>query len=118
MEFNQQSPIYLQIADTLCEKVLTGEWQPEDRVPSVRDYGSELGVNPNTIMRSYDFLQSMDIFFNKRGIGYFISPDAKEIIKKTQREKYLKEELPSTVKRMKLLGITLEEFNSIWNEAE
>ncbi|MCI2082158.1 MAG: GntR family transcriptional regulator [Bacteroidales bacterium] len=114
MEFNQQNPIYLQIADVLCEKILSEEWVPGDRIPSVREYGAALGVNPNTIMRSYDYLQSMDIFYNKRGIGYFVADNAKFTIQKRQREHFLNKDLPMLIKRMKLLGITIEEFASLW----
>ncbi len=55
MDFKKQKPIYLQIADTLCERIVAGEWQVDERVPSVRDVAAELGVNPNTVMRTYDY---------------------------------------------------------------
>ena len=55
MDFKKQKPIYLQIADTLSERILAGEWQVDERVPSVRDVAAELGVNPNTVMRTYDY---------------------------------------------------------------
>ena len=86
MDFNSDKPIYLQIADGICDRILSGELASEDRIPSVREYGAELGVNPNTMMRSYDKLLNEGIVYNKRGIGYFIAPDAKE--------KVLEESLP------------------------
>ena len=58
MDFKKQKPIYLQIADTLCERIMAGEWQVDERIPSVRDVAAELGVNPNTVMRTYDHLQN------------------------------------------------------------
>lgn len=112
MEFNEHKPIYLQIADTLCDKILTGEWVTEDRIPSIRELGAALGVNPNTIMRTYDHLQSIDVIYNKRGVGYFISPGSKDSIIKIQKERFIKEELPKIVTRMNLLGIEPSEvFN-------
>lgn len=72
MEFNEHKPIYLQIADNLCDKILGGEWQPEERIPSVRELGTLLGVNPNTIMRTYDHLQSLEVIFNKRESATYI----------------------------------------------
>ncbi|MDD3033749.1 MAG: GntR family transcriptional regulator [Bacteroidales bacterium] len=109
MEFNEHKPIYLQIADNLCDKILSGEWQPEERIPSVRELGIVLGVNPNTIMRTYDHLQSADVIFNKRGVGYFISKDAKETIIAAQRNQFIQEELPKILKKMALLGINPSE---------
>ena len=57
MEFKDKQSIYLQIADYVCEQIVLGQWPPGERIPSVRDLASTLEVNPNTVMRTYDFLQ-------------------------------------------------------------
>jgi len=105
MEFNEHKPIYLQISDTICDKILGDEWREEERIPSVRELGITLGVNPNTIMRTYDHLQSIDIIYNKRGVGYYVTAGAKATIVSLQREQFIKEELPKITKRMNLLGL-------------
>jgi DNA-binding transcriptional regulator YhcF (GntR family) len=94
----------------LYEQILRGELKADDRILSVRDYGIQLGVNPNTIMRSYETMQAAGIIYNKRGIGYFISAEAKDIVLKQMREEFLEKELPEVVKKMKLLGIGIEEI--------
>lgn len=109
MEFNGNKSIYLQICDAICERILSGDLAPDSRIPSVREYGAEIGVNPNTIMRSYEKLTSEGIIYNKRGIGYFISESAPGIVLETQREEFLNNELPLILKRMKLLGIDPKE---------
>lgn len=111
MNFNADKPIYLQIADRLCDRILSGELQGDDRIPSVREYGAEIGVNPNTVIRSYDKLLSEEIFYNKRGIGYFVAPDAREKVLASQREAFLREELPLIRRRMQLLGLDATVFN-------
>ena len=58
MDFKKQKPIYLQIADTMCERILSGEWKSDERIASVREVAEQLGVNPNTALRSFDYLQS------------------------------------------------------------
>jgi len=105
MEFNEHKPIYLQISDTICDKILGDEWREEERIPSVRELGITLGVNPNTIMRTYDHLQSIEIIYNKRGVGYYVTAGAKSTIISLQREQFIKEELPKITKRMNLLGL-------------
>jgi len=110
MEFNAHKPIYLQICDQLYGQILSGELKAEDRLLSVRELGIELGVNPNTIMRSYETMQNAGIIYNKRGIGYFIANEAKELVLKRMREVFINEELPQVIKKMRLLGITEEEF--------
>ena len=76
MEFRETQSIYLQIADYVCEKILLKEWSPGGRIPSVRELAIQLEVNPNTVMRSYEFLQQEQIIFNQRGIGFFAAEDA------------------------------------------
>lgn len=113
MEFNSNKAIYLQICDAICEQILSGGLLPDARIQSVREYGADIGVNPNTVMRSYEKLTNEGIIYNKRGIGYFISPDAREITLQRLRNEFMENELPKIAKRMKLLGIDASVFNDI-----
>lgn len=113
MEFNGNKSIYLQICDGICERILSGELEPDMRIPSVREYGAEIGVNPNTVMRSYEKLTSDNIIYNRRGIGYFISQDAKQIVLQTMKRDFLENEMPQIIKKMHLLGISIEELQVI-----
>lgn len=116
MDFDAHKPIYLQICDQICEKILEGALHAEDRIQSVREMGAELGVNPNTIMRSYDNLQNKGIIYNKRGIGYFVTTEAKEIVIEKMREHFFSNELPLIVKKMELLNIKTEELTDAINK--
>ncbi|MBO8465311.1 MAG: GntR family transcriptional regulator [Bacteroidetes bacterium] len=104
MQFNDNMPIYLQIADRICENILSGKWGSDCRIPSVREMGAEYQVNPNTMMRSYDYLQQKNIIYNKRGIGYFVSPGSISLILEDQRKKLIDNDLPQMIKKMLLLG--------------
>jgi DNA-binding transcriptional regulator YhcF (GntR family) len=110
MDFRKQKPIYLQIADHLSEQVLQGALTPDDRMPSVRDVAASMGVNPNTVVRSFDYLQQEEIIYQRRGVGYFVSPDAKERILAEQRREFLEEDLPLIRQKMQVLGIDLKEI--------
>lgn len=110
MDFHADKPIFLQIADTICDRILSGQLKGDDRVPSVREYGAEIGVNPNTMMRSYEKLTADGVIYNKRGIGYFVAPDAKEQILQVQRREFLEKDVPAIKQRMKLLGLDSEIF--------
>lgn len=105
MDFSENKPIYLQICDAICERILSGEFRPDERIPSVREYGATIGVNPNTVMRTYEKLTEDGVIFNKRGIGYFVSPDAMNVVLENERKEFIENELPAIIKRMKLLGI-------------
>ena len=110
MEFNSNKAIFLQIRDTIREKILSGELKPGERIPSVREYGATIGVNPNTVMRTYERLTSEGVIHNKRGIGYFISDGAKDIVLESSRKEFLEEELPVVVRKMELLGLDPKEI--------
>ena len=106
MTFNDTKPIYLQIADALCDRILSNSYSADERIPSVRELAISISVNPNTVARSYEFLQNSGVIYNKRGIGYFVAQDARELIIQTQKKEFLNEQLPNIIKTMKLLGIT------------
>ena len=112
MDFKNGKSIALQIADNLSERILNGGIALEERIPSVRELAAEMGVNPNTIMRSYAELQSKSIINNQRGIGYFVSKDARNIIKEWRRQDFFNTELPEFVHQMNILGITYSELEA------
>ena len=93
MNFKESKAIYLQIADRICDEVLLGQYQEEERIPSVREYAAVVEVNANTVMRSYDYLQTQGVIYNKRGIGYFVSVGARKLILSLRKEYFLKEEV-------------------------
>ena len=112
MEFRETQAIYLQISDFVCEQILLNRWEIGNRVQSVRELGVELQVNPNTVLRAYDFLQTNNIIFNKRGVGYFVAANAKSEIKSYRRNHFLEKELPILFKNMELLEMTIDELNT------
>ena len=115
MQFEDGKSIFLQIADTITEKVVRGEFPAGEKIPSVRELAAEMGVNPNTVMRTYSELQAMNIIENQRGIGYFVNPDAQKIILKGKKQEFFNTVLPKFLKQAALLGITAEELKSHLN---
>ena len=109
MNFKESKAIYLQIADRICDEVLLGQYQEEERIPSVREYAAVVEVNANTVMRSYDYLQTQGVIYNKRGIGYFVSVGARKLILSLRKEYFLKEEVDYFFKQIFTLGISAEE---------
>ena len=105
MEFDNNKSIYLQITDIICDKILAGELKPGDRIQSVREFGADCQVNPNTIVRSYERLTADGIIYNKRGIGYFIADNALETVLEQQRKEFMEQELPKIKRRLQLLGL-------------
>jgi DNA-binding transcriptional regulator YhcF (GntR family) len=114
MNYNTNLSIFIQIADRICERVLSNEYLSDTRIPSVRELATEMEVNPNTVMRSFEWLQNQGIIYNKRGIGYFIAADARESIRNMRHHAFTGEVLPSVFKEMSLLGISLDELSEAY----
>jgi GntR family transcriptional regulator len=110
MEFKDKQSIYLQIADYICEQILLGKWPVGQRIPSVRDLAAMMEVNPNTVMRTFEFLQNKEIIFNKRGIGYSAEEQAHARILAYRKERFLESELPEFFRTLYLLSISMEEI--------
>jgi GntR family transcriptional regulator len=110
MEFRENEAIYLQIAAYVSERILLGIWPGDEKIPSVRELAVELEVNPNTVVRAYEFLQNKEVIYNKRGIGFYTAEDAIKKIKVYRKERFLGLELPELFRNIYLLDITMEEL--------
>lgn len=116
MNFKESKPIYLQIADRIMDEILQDIYPEEARIPSVREYAATVEVNANTVVRSYDYLQTQEIIFNRRGIGYFVSNGAKNVILSLRRKVFLDEELPEMFRKIRMLDIPIEEITRLFND--
>ncbi|WP_416828897.1 GntR family transcriptional regulator [Ectobacillus polymachus] len=84
MEFSSNLPIYIQIMNLIKTKVVSGEINGGEKLPSVRDFSKELKVNPNTIQRAYQELEREELVITQRGMGTFVTKDIHVIVKLKQ----------------------------------
>ena len=108
----------MQIYELILSRIASTEWAEDERIPSVRELGATLVVNPNTVMRAYERLTDDNLIYNRRGIGYFVSPEAKIRAAEIARQRFIDEQLPVLFARMKSIGITAEEFLTMYNDYE
>ena len=118
MEFQKKDAIYLQIVEKICENILEKRWQEEEKIPSVRELAVTVEVNPNTVMRSYTYLQDMGVIYMKRGIGYFVSESAYKKTIEIMKNNFIKDELPRVFKNMKLLKMDFDELKTRFSQYE
>ncbi len=110
MEFSEPKGIYHQIADQIRDRILQGEWKTGERIPSIRELAIDLGVNPNTVTKSYQALMDREIIENRRGRGYFVSADATAAILDEMRTELVRDELPRLFRAMRVLDIGIDEL--------
>ena len=116
MNFNDNKAIYLQIADRIGDQILAGSLPPDGKVPSVRELAAEIEVNANTVVRTYEYLQQSGVIYTKRGLGYFVSPDAKERIVTARRDQLMQGEMDYFMGQLKAVGITPAELQQLYSD--
>ena len=113
MEFGDHKTIFLQIRDWLVDQILTGKLAPGDRIPSVRELAADIEVNRNTVMRSYALMEQEGIIENRRGIGFFVSGEARQRLATDEKAQFIREELPKLIHQAKVLRLTLADFEPL-----
>lgn len=116
MEFRDKQAIYMQIADYFGTNIMQEQWLADEKVPSVRQLAIDLEVNPNTVMRTYTHLQETGVIYNKRGIGYFVSPNAKTILIDMIKQQFIEIELPEFYRKMELIGLTFKDLEEMFKK--
>ena len=113
-DFKQDRAIYLQMAERICDEILAGKHNADDRIPSVRELAVLLEVNTNTVVKTYELLLQWEVIYTKRGLGYFVTTDALKKIRQTRSSKFMNENLPELFRQMELLDIPIETVIKEW----
>lgn len=116
MTFSSEKAIYVQMADRICDEILSGTYADDSRIPSVREYAVALEVNSNTAVKAYEQLARDGIIYTRRGLGYFVTAGAKERILAARRTQFLSQTLPDVFRQMRLLGIGISDVVAAWKE--
>ncbi len=114
--FSCQLPVYLQIEKHIKSAIISGEYNPLQQIPSVRQLALEAGVNPNTVQRALAELEDQGILESKRTSGRFVTSDV-EILKKL-REDEAEEVLSDIISNAKRLGISKKEIVEMIEKSE
>jgi DNA-binding transcriptional regulator YhcF (GntR family) len=115
MDFKTNNAIYLQIADRLCDEILSLKYPEDERIPSVREYAATVEVNFNTVVRSFDHLQAQGVIYTRRGMGYFVAPGARSLILSLRKKHFLTHQINDFFRTIALLEIPMEEIVEMYN---
>lgn len=113
IDFKTSKGIFQQIAENICRQILEGRLKPGERIPSVRDLAETYEVNRNTLLRTYSILENEGIAINKRGIGFFVTNNAVDLIHAYERKEFFAEELPEIIRKVKLLHLTENDLSEL-----
>jgi GntR family transcriptional regulator len=110
MWFDDRSPIYRQIAEGIKDDVLSGALKEDEQVMSTNQYAAFYQINPATAAKGFAELVEEGVLYKKRGIGMFVSPDARRKLRAERRERFFTDLVEPMLAQAKLLGIGVEEI--------
>jgi len=108
--FDDRSPIYLQIANGIKDDVLSGALKEDDQVMSTNQYAAFYQINPATAAKGFAQLVDEGILYKKRGIGMFVSPDARAKLRTERRERFFTEIVDPMLAEAKMIGVPVDEI--------
>lgn len=118
MIYHNERAIFVRIAERICDDILSGKYAEESRVPSVRELAAEYEVNTNTALRAFDILQRDGILAQQRGIGMLVERGARRRIRAARRKAFLEQDMPDFFRRLRLLGMNIDDVVKAWQAAE
>lgn len=118
IDFNNDRPIYLQLAEIVEDSILQGIYKPDTQLPSKTDIAVIFNINPATAMKGINILVSENIAYKKRGLGMFVSPEAVEIIKAKRRKSFYDNYVVSMLNEASKLGISKNEIIKLIQEGK
>ncbi|NLM05406.1 MAG: GntR family transcriptional regulator [Tissierellia bacterium] len=108
MNFNDDSPIFVQVANLIENQILDGYLKADEQTPSTNEFSDVYGINPATARKGLNLLVEEGVLYKKRGMGMYVEENAMEIIMEKRREDFFEKSLPNLVKELKRLNISTE----------
>ena len=107
-------PIFLQIVERIQTDIVSGRYQPVDKLPSVRDLAAEASVNPNTMQKAFAELERTGLVYSRRTSGRFITEDCHMI--EQLKTSLATEKMEEFLAQMRQLGFQNDEILSLMNQ--
>lgn len=108
LDYQSRMPIYEQIVQEIERYVALEILKPQQQIPSIREMASNLGVNPNTVKKAYDILESRGVIVTLSTKGTFITAKTDKILKNSIDEKI--EKIKRDIKEIEKYGISKDEI--------
>ena len=117
-QWNDSQPIYWQLKERTIAMILDGTLAEGDALPSVRTVASDFQLNPITVSKSYQALVDDELVEKRRGLGMFVCEGSRQKLTESERQKFLTEEWPAMVTRIRQLGLEVNQLLKSASEKE
>lgn len=108
--FDQEKPIFLQIAEGIEDGILTGAFPEGSQIPSITEFSVNYKINPATALKGINLLVDENIIFKKRGVGMFVSDGAVQKLRQKRQDQFYTNYISSLIEEAKRLGITSDDI--------
>jgi len=112
LEWNDAQPIYRQLRDRIVAMILDGVLNEGDALPSVRNVAAEYRINPLTVLKAYQQLGDEQLVEKRRGLGMFVKANARDLLLRGERQRFLEEQWPVIYATIQRLGLSAQELLS------
>lgn len=109
-EWQDNQPIFRQLADKITEQILQGIWPEGEALPSVRTVSADLKINHLTVMKGYQLLVDEGLVEKRRGQGMFVASGALSQLRTQQRQQFLEQQIPQIAATLAQLDMSLDDF--------
>ena len=106
MNFDQKTPIYQQLAESIRQDILSGALAAEMAIPSVRQISVEYGLNPQTVLNATQLLIQEGLLEKRRGLGMFVQSNARKQLNRSASDRFKNETIQALVQEAQLLSIS------------
>ena len=113
MTFQEERPIFLQLAEQLEDGILSGAYPDDSQVPSITEYSVTYKINPATALKGINLLVDAGLLYKKRGLGMFVAEGAKEKLKAGRRKKFYADYIEKLVREARNLGLDASELSEM-----
>ncbi len=115
--FNNSSPVFLQLASSIEDSILSGEFGEQTRLPSAKEFSESLNISPATALKGMGLLLDSGVIYKKRGVGMFVSTGAKRVVAARRRREFTIMHILPVIHEAKKLGMTKGELAALLEAA-
>ncbi|MFK4086873.1 GntR family transcriptional regulator [Kribbella sp. NPDC020789] len=108
--FDERSPIYLQIAEQIKNDIVSGALAEDEQVMSTNQYAAFYRINPATAAKGFAQLVDEGVLYKKRGIGMFVSPKARELLRSGRQEGFFTDVVDPMIREAKAIGVPMRDI--------
>lgn len=106
MNFDQKTPIYQQLAESIRQDILSGALQEQEAIPSVRQISVDYSLNPQTVLNATQLLIQEGLLEKRRGLGLFVQKTARKQLNRSASDRFKNETIQALVEEAQLLSIS------------